>query len=354
MENENNSEVFRFIMENEKIVKVNKALLEQYKVSENELMGKTHIETFENIIEIGKHYWEQLYEEGRTHIVMSISNTENKEIWVEGDYTCLKDDKGRIRGHFGIQRDITEKILAENELVSAKNRAEHSDQLKSEFLAQMSHEIRTPINTILSYSSMIRGELEFEVPEDLKYGFESISKAGRRITRTVDLLINMSEIQVGSYQPKFEQIDLCNDVLKKVFNEFKVDADEKGLNFEIKNDCESTLIFCDSHSVEQIISNLIDNAIKYTQEGSVELILNKSLSNNLLLEVRDTGIGISEEYQANVFDIFTQEDQGYTRKYEGNGLGLALVKKYCEINEIKINLLSKKGKGSTFTLEFTK
>lgn len=352
--NKNNTskKLFRHIMENEKIVKVNTALLKQYQVSKEELLGKKHIEMFENIIEIGEEYWRELFDDGKTHIVMSFQNAEGEEIWIEGDYICLIDESGRIKGHFGIQRDITEKINAENELISAKIRAEKSDELKSEFLAQMSHEIRTPINTILSYSSMIRSELEFEVPNDLGYGFESISKAGRRITRTVDLLINMSELQVGSYQPKFERIDICNDLLTKIYNEFKLDANEKGLNFKLSKDGNSVYTKCDSHSVEQVIANLVDNAIKYTSDGEVNLRLFRNKMKKIVLEVIDTGIGISDEFKENVFDIFTQEDRGYTRKYEGNGLGLSLVKRYCDMNNIDIKLKSKKGEGTTFTLTF--
>ena len=114
---------------------------------------------------------------------------------------------------------------------------------------------------------------------------------------------------------------------------------------------ENDLILADDYTVTQIFSNLIDNAIKYTPSGLVEISV-YNIGNELIAEVKDTGIGISEEYGKNLFMPFTQEEQGYTRKYEGNGLGLALVKKYCDLNNCNISVESKKNAGSIFTVCF--
>ena len=118
------------------------------------------------------------------------------------------------------------------------------------------------------------------------------------------------------------------------------------------NKNKNNSIKCDEYSIHQIFSNLIDNAVKYTASGSVIIELRKDKDNKIEVEVKDTGIGISEDYLQNLFLPFSQEEQGYTRKFDGNGLGLALVKKYCELNNIGISVSSKKGTGTSFTLIF--
>jgi signal transduction histidine kinase len=134
--------------------------------------------------------------------------------------------------------------------------------------------------------------------------------------------------------------------------EYRVQIIEKKLDLKIKKQTENTRIVCDSYSVNQIFANLIDNAIKYTPKGSIEIVCSQNANEELQVSVNDTGVGISEEYLPHIFDEFSQEDKGYTRKFEGNGLGLALVKKYCALNSAKINVESKKGKGSKFIVTF--
>ena len=247
--------------------------------------------------------------------------------------------------------EITERIKAEQKMASAKIKAESLDKIKSEFLAQMSHEIRTPINTILSFSSLIKDEIEDNVDEELKSSFQGIANAGRRIIRTIDLLLNMSEIQTGSYELKKETLSLQEDVINNIIYEYKFIAEEKGLQLICELPEDGVQIFGDKYSVQQIFSNLVDNAVKYTYEGSVKIKLYQTIT-SVCLEIVDTGIGISEEYLPNLFTQFSQEDQGYTRKFEGNGLGLALIKHYCDFNQAAILVESKKGVGSKFLVKF--
>jgi signal transduction histidine kinase len=113
-------------------------------------------------------------------------------------------------------------------------------------------------------------------------------------------------------------------------------------------------IIGDEYSIEQIFRNLLENAIKYTNDGKIAVTIYDTSDNKIALDIKDTGIGISEDFLPKMFENFTQEQQGYTRKYDGNGLGLSLVKGYCELNDIEINVESIKGKGSCFTLLFNK
>ncbi|MBI9071513.1 MAG: PAS domain S-box protein [Melioribacteraceae bacterium] len=251
----------------------------------------------------------------------------------------------------GSIENITAKKEIEKELIEAKNNAEKSNRLKSEFLAQMSHEIRTPINTLLSYSSLIKSEMEEQIDDDISYCFTSMKNAGKRLTRTIDMILNMSEIQSGSYELIKKPISIGREILEKIFNEYKFIAAEEGLILKFENKADHDVVIVDDYTVTQIFVNLIDNAIKYTDNGSVT-IKSFSDSEKLFVQIIDTGIGISKKYLPVLFEAFTQEEQGYTRQYEGNGLGLALVSNYCFINKAQINVESTKGKGTTFTVSF--
>lgn len=264
----------------------------------------------------------------------------------------LKSSDNFYYGRIWYFRDISEQRKIQKELLEAKDRAELSDKLKSEFLAQVSHEIRTPINSILSFSSLIQSELEKYVSEELKVGFDSMSRAGQRIIRTIDLILNMSEIQSGTYDFQPAVINVYEKIVKKCYDEFKYLAKQKNIELFLTNNTEELNLYIDEYTVTQIVQNLIDNAIKYTKKGSVKIILSRDEENNFEFRVTDTGIGISKEYIPNLFHAFTQEEQGYTRLFEGNGLGLALVKKYCTLNSAEILVESEKGVGTEFKVVF--
>jgi len=218
----------------------------------------------------------------------------------------------------------------------------------------MSHEIRTPINVMLSFSSLLRERFsESDSDEELELSFSSIKNAGRRLMRTIDLLLNMSEIQIGIFEPHFRTIDLYVDCLSNLYAEYKPYADEKKLDFQIKSEIIDPFVKADEYSLNQIFSNIIHNSIKYTVKGKVEIRILRNPDFKIVAEISDTGIGISNEYKNSLFRPFSQEEQGYTRPFEGTGLGLALVKNYCEINGAKISVESEKGKGTRFTIEFS-
>ncbi len=238
------------------------------------------------------------------------------------------------------------------ELSEAKEKAEKADRLKTTFLAQMSHEIRTPINAMLSLSSLLREDLIDKVDDETKVSFELINKAGLRIIRTIDLLLNLSEIQTGTYEIIKKKFDLSSDILGKIIVDYKKQATDKGLELKMQLTTDDTEIIADFYTVEQIFTHLIDNAVKYTNEGKVKVKLYRNENEKLVVEVNDTGIGIAKEYLPNLFQPFTQEDEGYTRKYDGNGIGLSLVKNYCEMNNATIEVESEKGRGTSFKVTF--
>ncbi len=249
-------------------------------------------------------------------------------------------------------RNITDIREAEKKLIEAKERAERADSLKSTFLAQMSHEIRTPINSIVSLSSIIHEEFAVHADSDMETCFNLIKKSGDRIIRTTDLILNLSEIAAGTYEVIKEEFNLIDGILNKLFNEYLDVAAEKNLNLKIDANLKNPIIFADLYTVEQIFCNIIDNAIKYTDNGEVIIKVFENKEERIVVEVIDSGIGISEEYLLKMFTPFSQEMMGYTRKYEGNGVGLALVKEYCNLNNVEIEVESGRGKGSTFRVIF--
>ncbi len=249
-------------------------------------------------------------------------------------------------------RDITDVLEAENKLVEAKERAEKADSLKSTFLAQMSHEIRTPINSIISLSSIVEEVLAEYADEDIATCFSLIKKSGDRIVRTTDLILNLSEVEAGTYEVMKEEFNLIDEILQKLFNEYSVVAKEKDLELKMEISLQNPIITADSYTIEQIFRNLIDNAIKYSDNGKIFIKAFENENGNKTVEVIDSGVGISSEYMHKIFTSFSQEVMGYTRNYEGNGVGLSLTKKYCELNNATIEVESKKGVGSTFRVVF--
>ncbi len=248
---------------------------------------------------------------------------------------------------------VVERKNFEQQLIAAKKEAEASNRIKSEFLAQMSHEIRTPINSILSFSSLIRNDLESVVSGELRECFDLIERGGKRLIRTIDLILNVAQLQMDKYEVDLVEVDLANDIISPLISQFEKFAEQKGVKLSFINDTDYSRIVCDYYSVNQLFINLIDNAIKYTPKGNVTLEMRKNEDDNLIVDVIDTGIGISKEFQSEIFEIFTQEDTGYTRKFEGTGLGLSLVKQYAELNNAKITVESKKGFGSKFSVTFS-
>lgn len=235
------------------------------------------------------------------------------------------------------------------ELIESRNRAEISERLKTEFLAQMSHEIRSPLNVITSFLSLIQEEIYDPNNKELEYSFNAIESSSRRIIRTIDMILNMSDLQLGKYETKIKSTDLTS-IINNVIIEYKSISSLKKLDFRYSIDLKISNVETDDYSFNQIVANLVDNAIKYTKEGFVELRLYEK-AGFILLDVEDSGIGISEEYLPTLFTPFSQEEQGYSRKFDGNGLGLALVKRYCDSINAEILVKSKKGVGSTFTVK---
>lgn len=276
----------------------------------------------------------------------------NKTIYVIENAIGIFDSSNELIKIQGYIFDITEMKNLQSELITAKEEAEKANYLKTEFLAQMSHEIRTPINAILNSANLIKEETAQYADSEVSDFFPIINSASKRIIRTIDSILNMSELQIGSYTPIFKKMEILDDVLENLYLEFKSIAISKNLILNLLVESKKAEVYADQFSVEQIFTNLLDNAIKYTENGKIDIRIYKNDSDKICVDITDSGIGISSDFMPQLFEPFRQEQQGYTRKFEGNGLGLALVHNYCKLNKAEISVKSEKGNGTTFTVVF--
>lgn len=249
----------------------------------------------------------------------------------------------------GIEIDITDQKKVENELIAAKAKAEESNRLKTEFLNNMSHEIRTPMNGILGFTDFL---LTPNLPEEKKNSYIQIIKScGIQLLQVIDDILEISRL--GTKQVSVIETEVClNDLLLELFTVFDIKAKENKIPLYIKNtltDAESTII-SDKSKLIKIISNLLENALKFTKTGHIELGY-KLIENQIEIYVKDTGIGIEKEKHQLIFERFSQAERDLSKKAGGLGLGLSIVKENVELIGGTIHLESEKGAGATFYIK---
>ncbi|MDD2634880.1 MAG: ATP-binding protein [Bacteroidales bacterium] len=272
--------------------------------------------------------------------------------WVLGQVVPEFGIDGKLNGYVGTITDINELKNFEIQLKILKDKAEESDKLKSAFLANMSHEIRTPMNGILGFTELLKDE-KISTEEQKEY-LKIIEISGNRMMEIVNNIVDISKIEAGLVEVKYNIVNI-DKIFKELYNFFDTEAKLKGLKLLLKN-CSSKPninIYIDRNKIISVITNLIKNAIKYTNEGEIELgyIINNNAQESLLeFYVKDTGIGISDDRQAFIFDRFMQADIEDKAARQGAGLGLAIVKAYVELMNGEISITSKFGKGSKFEI----
>lgn len=271
---------------------------------------------------------------------------DNTTYWEKANISSIKNENGEITHFVAVKEDVTEMKLMVEDLQRAKEKAEESDRLKSAFLANMSHEIRTPMNGILGFTNLLKETLLTE-EKKLEY-LNIIEKSGARMLNLINDLIDISRIEAGETEV-FNSSTILNELLEEVYNFFKPEADKKGIELGLNNTLYEKMInfSIDREKLFAVLSNLVKNAVKYSDRGEIELGC-RLYKRRLLFYVKDTGIGIPEEKQKLIFNRFIQADENIKKAYEGSGLGLAISKAYVEMMGGEIWLDSEPGKGSIF------
>jgi PAS domain S-box-containing protein len=253
---------------------------------------------------------------------------------------------GKSVGRVWSFHDITKKKTAEKELVAAKEKAEESDRLKTAFLHNVSHEIRTPMNAIIGFSSLLN-DPGLKAAERKQY-VDVIFQSGGQLLSIINDIVDIANVESGQAKVNLMEFNI-NAVLRSLNEQFSLNGKENNVTtiFNSGLPDEECTVMTDNTKLVQILSNLINNAIKFTKNGYVTF--GYSLKNELLeFFVKDTGIGIPQELHSKIFDRFYQVDSAISRKYSGTGLGLSICKGYVELLGGTIRVESEPGKGTQF------
>ncbi|EAT58970.1 hybrid sensor histidine kinase/response regulator [Chlorobium ferrooxidans] len=266
--------------------------------------------------------------------------------WESAVISPVLNEEGVITNFVAIKEDITEKKKLWSELIAAKEHAEESDRLKTAFLANISHEIRTPMNGIVGLSEILK-DPDLSKEEQSLY-IDLIDQSCQRLLYLINDIIDISRIEAGKTNVKISRTPV-NTTLRDLHAFFKPLAEQKGLRLSCTtglSDSES-VIETDSTKLTQILTNLLQNALKFTREGHIDFGYARN-KNTLEFYVADSGIGISPDMQTKIFERFRQADNSLTRNYEGAGLGLSISQAYIEMLGGLISVKSTEGKGSEF------
>jgi signal transduction histidine kinase len=221
---------------------------------------------------------------------------------------------------------------------------------KSEFLANMSHELRTPLNAIIGYTEILMDDMGEEGNEDAVVDLRRVYQAANNLLTMINGILDLAKIEAGRTELWLEPTDL-NELVTEIVDTIRVliGRNNNELTVDIQGGDEPMMM--DGAKIRQILVNLLGNAAKFTSEGRIDLRVKKT-DQDLIIVVSDTGIGMTQEQQAHIFEEFRQGDMSTTREYGGTGLGLSITQKLCHLMGGKISVQSTPDKGSTFTVHF--
>jgi len=333
----------------------------------------------------------QVFREGLVRdYELAIRHVDGRVTPVLYNATVYRDEAGKVIGVFAAARDITERKQAEQELhilnkelthrseiLSAANseldlqkrelsaqsselteqnvelemqkkQLDESNRLKTSFLANMSHELRTPLNSVIALSGVLNRRLSGKLPEE-EYGYlDVIERNGKQLLELINDILDLSRIEAGREEIEINRFN-ARQLIEEAIELIRSQADQKNISLHYLPGNDLSPIKSDYVKCRHILQNIVANAVKFTEEGGVE-ISTEETSESVQITVSDTGIGIDQEQIPHIFDEFRQADGSNSRRYGGTGLGLAIAKKYAEMLGGSIQVESRRGKGSKFTL----
>ncbi len=336
----------------ERIKFINKSFTRVYGYEPEELIGKhiSVIRSDKNGPEIVRRILPETLAGGWTGELINVRK-DGEEFPIHLSTSLIIDDNGHPIATTGIIIDITDRLMREKELKEAKEKAEEASRLKTSFFTNISHELRTPLVGILGFAEIIKEEVE---QPEISNMAGLILKSGQRLMETLNSVLDLSRIEANKVTLNYSEFNLAHFIKEniKLFDKLAID---KGLTLLLNIIDSDVYVYLDEQILYQIINNLIGNAIKYTEKGSVIVEVDSFVKDKdkfATIKVIDTGIGIREENLTQIFEEFRQVSEGLNRRFEGSGLGLTITKKFVEMMSGKISVESEINKGSIFTLTF--
>jgi PAS domain S-box-containing protein len=277
---------------------------------------------------------------------------DGQKIWIQLDAHVMGNGTIDEPDFEGFVRDISDRKKAEMAIVAEKEKAEEANRLKTGFLSTVSHEIRSPLNAILGFSSILKEAYYNKASEEEKDFFESMEEAGLRLLDTITQVLDISRLEADDFSLNLKPISV-NQSVKSAYQVLHLQAKNKNLNFDLHLPEKEIILNTDEYCFGGVLVNLISNAIKYSNKGTISVNLSET-KDYVVCAVKDEGVGMSEDYQKHLFETFSQEDLGLSRRYEGTGLGLAITKRYLDLLGGNIEVHSKKEVGTTMIFSIPK
>ncbi|MCP5432246.1 MAG: PAS domain S-box protein [Alphaproteobacteria bacterium] len=279
--------------------------------------------------------------------VYRMRHSEGHFVWMETTARAICDPQtGQVSEYIAVSRDISERKTFELDLMAARERAEAASRTKSRFLANMSHELRTPLNAILGFSEMMQGEMFGPIghPKYREYG-DLINESGRLLLELINDLLDMAKIEAGRYDLYREPLAL-REIFEACARLVEYRAQAAGLSIVIESETHMPAVMADRRAVKQIVLNLLSNAVKFTPAGGTITLREERTVDDIVLTVRDTGVGIPEEALPRLAQPFEQVTDDHTLSHAGTGLGLALVKALTRLHGGRLEIASQLGEGT--------
>ncbi|MFV8347469.1 PAS domain S-box protein [Flavobacterium sp. ZB4P13] len=322
----------------------------------DELLGESTTELFvsEENLEMMKSK-KEMRENGVSDIYqICVKNKSGESRWWAIGGAPEYDDKGKLIGSIGIHLDVTEQKQLEIDLEKEKIKAQEASKAKEVFLANMSHEIRTPLNAIIGFLRELEKQ---ELPELQKKYIENSSIASKHLLAIINNILDISKIEAGEMSLDYEDF-VFENAITNVISVLQSKAEQKGLNLTANiSKAIHQVLNGDALRLEQILFNLVGNALKFTQKGEVavncELISDTDISQEVSISISDTGIGMDKKFVDTIFNKFSQEDKAITRRYGGTGLGMAIAKEFVQLMKGRVDVESEKNKGTTIRINLS-